>query len=202
MDEIKRKRGRPPGSKNKKPAEEKSPEQKMLERVVAPSSVPMDDYRHADPMTLVGRLYSIVDWQSQALMNEMRTALGTRGGNKLSELDVLKAKELGTGLEKALASHKRAVEVAKSLKGTKTPEEYLRLAIDKIKAQSLATISEIIKELREHRRKLGPMRPGEAIKTGEQQNPRVRPENDMQDAMERAMAMADELPETVEESDG
>ena len=170
MDEptepVRRKRGRPPGVRNKPKAEiVEAPAvvqaKKTVERMVAPSSVPMDDYRHADPAALVARLYSMCDWASQCLMNEMKVGIGAKEGMRISALDIEKLVDVGNSLEKALSSHKRAIDILEKLKGSKTPEELLEIAIQKIEGQSLATLSATIKRLRDKRKTFAPLRAGE-----------------------------------------
>lgn len=181
MDEPpKRKRGRPPGVKNR-PKEvieaEKAAEKGAWSSPV--STVPFEDYRHPDPMAMVSRQYAAVDWAQQALQNALKTGIGDRGAKGLDvfEGDMDRLVAAGNALEKALSSHKRAIDLMKHIQGEKTPEELLEIAIRKIEGQSLITLSAVIRRLRNTRKSRAPLIKGENFALGS-------------DSMEQAMAEA------------
>lgn len=156
MDEpVKKRRGRPPGVPNRPKsviaAERNQP------REMPVSTVPFEDYIAADPMTLVSRLYVEVDWGLQALRNEMKKGLGAKDGMRVSYEDAEKLAKISTALERALVAHGRAVKLMKEISQAKTPAQLLLAAIKKIKAQDLATQTAVIKELRDHRKSMGPV---------------------------------------------
>ncbi len=150
---VKRKRGRPPGVKNRQP---------MVivpdgPRETPPGFEPMDDYRHADPLTMVSRNYAMLDWAQQALRVEMKRGLGADKGMRVSELDIAKLLDLSNTLMRMLEAHKRAIGVAEELAKAKTPAELLEISIRKIEGQDLPTLQAVIRRLREHRAKLAPV---------------------------------------------
>jgi hypothetical protein len=149
-DPPKKKRGRPPGVKNKPKG---SPE----DRLMPPSLVPFEDYKHPDPLAMVSRLYTECDWAMQALSNEMKKGLGHKEGQRVSFEDAEKLARVAASLEKTIVTHGRALKLMAQLRADKTPEQMLRIAINKIKGQSLATQRAILVELKEHIRKLGPI---------------------------------------------
>jgi hypothetical protein len=155
IEPPKKKRGRPPGVKNR--PKEVIEAEKHPPREMPPSEVPFGDYVAADPMTLVARLYAEVDWAQQSLRNEMKKGIGAKDGARLSFEDSEKLQKVAAALEKAIIAHSRANKLMKELAGQKTPAELLESAIKKIEAQDLATQTAIIKRLREHRKNLGPV---------------------------------------------
>lgn len=169
MDDIqpvKRKRGRPKGSKNRVGVT--VPPNVLTPREVPPGLTPMADYRHADPLALVERHYAMVDWQQQALRQEMMIGLGAEAGVRSNADDIEKLMDLGGALMKALDSHKRAIALAEELAKNKTPEQLLEIAIRKVEGQDLPTLEAIIKRLRKKRTELAPVTKRESKRMGDE----------------------------------
>lgn len=150
---VKRGRGRPKGSGNKKPIVV-VPDG---DRETPPGFQPMDDYRHADPLTMISRNYAMLDWAQQALRVEMKRGLGADKGMRVSEVDIAKLLDLSNTLLRMLDAHKRAIAVAEDLAKAKTPAELLEISIRKIEGQDLPTLQAVIRRLREHRARLAPV---------------------------------------------
>jgi hypothetical protein len=159
MDDIqpppKRGRGRPKGVKNRpKPAQ---PPNVPTPREVPPGLEPFDDYRAPDPLTMVNRHYAMLDWQQQALRQEMKVGLGAKEGVRADQGVGEKLLDVGAALMKAMEAHKRALALAEELSKHKTPQELLEIAIRKIEGQDLPTLEAIIKRLRRKRAELAPV---------------------------------------------
>ncbi len=149
-----RRRGRPRGSKNRRPALviPNGP------REVPPGMDAMDDYRHADPLAMVSRNYAMLDWAQQALRIEMKRGMGdTSKGARVDQNDITKLLDLSNTLMRVLEGHKRALALAEEIGKQKTPAELLEIAVTKIMGQDLPTLQVIIRRLREHRAKLAPV---------------------------------------------
>lgn len=145
MDTEPRKRGRPPGSRNRP----------KVPRLVPPSTVALEDYRYCDPEALVARQLSMLDWAQQAMRNEMKRAMGETGEWVTFE-DVQKLEKLSNSIVRAIEALKRSTDIASELAARLTPEQLLEAAIKKIEGQDLATIDHAIKRLRKHRELLAP----------------------------------------------
>jgi hypothetical protein len=171
---VKRGRGRPKGVRNKRPEERFA----VPAAQVAPSVLPYEDYTAPDPMALVGRLYAEVDWGMTALRNMMKTGIGAAKGMNVSYEDTEKLAKVSAALCNALVAHDRAIKLMDKLKEAKTPAELLEIAVKKIEGQDLATMSAIIKRLRDKRKSIAPM-------TGAD-NTRIA-NTSMEDSMEEAM---------------
>jgi hypothetical protein len=166
MDEApKRGRGRPKGSKNRVGNTE--PPKVETPRSVPPGLLPMDDYRAADPLTLVARHYAMVDWQQQALRQEMKIGLGGKEGTRANVENGLKLVDLGNALMKTMNAHKQALALAETLKSHKTPAELLEIAIGKIEGQDLPTLEAIIRRLRKYRTSIAPTSKNESRRMGD-----------------------------------
>lgn len=178
---VKRRPGRPKGSRNKRgligsyPAVEVAPD---ITRVRPITTVPFEDYTAPDPMAMVGRLYAEVDWGMTALNNEMKKGIGASTGMRISFEDTEKLAKVAVGLEKALVCHDRALKLMDKLKEHKTPAQLLEMAIVKVEGQDLATLSAIIKRLRDKRRALAPLTVQDAKRISN---------TSMEDAMEAAL---------------
>ncbi len=153
-DPPKRGRGRPKGTKNKQPL---LPYVAPGPREVPPGGDPFDDYRHADPLTLVSRGYAMLDWAQQALRNQLKIGLGAKEGLRVAPQDVQTLMDLSATMVRALDGHKKAIAIAKELAAEKTPAEMLEISIRKIEGQDLPTLQAVIRRLREHRAKLAPI---------------------------------------------
>lgn len=158
IDKPKKRRGRPPGSKNRVDVPPPAP----LPRAVPPGYDPMDDYRAPDPLTMVARNYAMLDWAQQALRVQMKIGLGAKEGLRVSEENVAELVSISNGLERTMNAHKKAMDLADSLSKNKTPKELLDIAVAKIKGQDLPTLQAIIKDLRKHREQLAPVNKREA----------------------------------------
>lgn len=150
-DPPKRGRGRPKGSKN-----QVTPVP-VGNREVPPGFDPFDDYRHADPLTLVSRQYAMLDWAQQALRQQLKVGLGAKEGLRVSAVDVDSLMALSATMIRALDGHKKALAIAEELSKAKTPAEILEISIRKIEGQDLPTLQAVIRRLREHRARLAPI---------------------------------------------
>jgi hypothetical protein len=99
----------------------------------------------------------MIDWQQQALKNQLKLGLGSQEGIRANVEATPQLVEIANALVKTMQSHEKAIKLAEELSKHKTPEELLRISVEKIKGQSLATQRAIIKELRKHLAKLAPM---------------------------------------------
>lgn len=160
MDEQPKRRGRPPGVKNKPKAPTPPDEWVKPSPVLATA---FDDYTVTDPLTMVSRNYAMLDWAQEALRNEMKKGLSANNGARLAEQDAAKLVDVSNALLRTLDGHKKAIELAKRLSEDKSPAQLLEIAIRKIEAQDLATLQAIIKRLREHRARMGPVKKRDAI---------------------------------------
>lgn len=150
---VKRKVGRPPGSRN-------GNKLKPLGKLVKWDSYtvpPKMDYRHEDIETLVGRQLSMVGLAQDRIRDEM---LGNTADGKQASIaksitidDVERLNDLSNALVRSIDALQRATKVAEDLRKKLTPEQVLDAAVEKIKAQDIPTISEIIRILDKHRKK-------------------------------------------------
>ncbi len=165
----KRKRGRPPGSKNRARHIAEGPREK------AEGQKPYDDYAHADPMAMAARLYSEVDWQLSAIRNQR--AKYTEKATGRFDKNVAQGEQVDFGavddlskvagtLEKAMKAHERALVLAEKLAKLKTPAQVLQAAIDRIKGQDLPTLRNIIKELKKYMAAIAPVSQSNALAAG------------------------------------
>lgn len=146
-----KKRGRPAGSKNK-PALVR-PEDEA--RLVPPSSTPKADYQHPDPDALVSRMLSLLDWQMQALRNEMTRAYQSKGVS-IDVKDIERLEKLSNTLVRSINALKQSHELAEELAKSWTPEQFLERAALKIEGQDAATLRYYIKRFRAHLEKISP----------------------------------------------
>lgn len=179
--------GRPKGSRNKAKLDIDG------KRAVPAGLFPMADYRHADPDALVARMLSIIDWQQQALRNEMMKGAQAIGDH-ISPADVKKCIDLANALGKTIDSLKRAADVADEMKKRKTPAQLLEIAIQKIEGQDLPTLEKVIFRLRKHREELAPVDYHDELKMG------APPGKTRQKAMNAAEAI-NALGESSDEAD-
>ncbi len=163
---MRRGRGRPKGSKNKAGFTE--PLRSDLPRLTPPALDAFGDYKAADPLTLVARQYAMLDWQQQALRNEMQVGLGAKEGVRASADVGMKLVDTGNALMKTMAGHKAALALAEELGKNKTPEQLLEISITRIMGQDLPTIEAIIKRLRIYRNAIAPTSKKESKRMGDQ----------------------------------
>lgn len=160
-DSPRRKRGRPPGAKNKPKPEISAP----MPRLVPPSSTPFDDYRHADPGAIISRQISLLDWAQQALRNEM---MGARAAERMVDnRHVERLEKLSNGILRAIDALKKYDGLAEELMKRMSPEQLLDAAVRKIEGQDLATLNAVIRRLRLYRSKLAPISTTEKVQLGE-----------------------------------
>lgn len=133
MEEAK-KRGRPPGSRNKG-------------RLVPRSDEPLADYRHADLDAIIDRQFTLLDWAQQALRNEMSRGFGEKGEH-ISSADVGKLSDLSNALVRACDALKKHNDIADELEKRLSGGKLLEAALRKIEGQDLATVRYAIKRLR------------------------------------------------------
>jgi hypothetical protein len=150
----KKRRGRPPGSHKKLlPLGKLSTWDKY-------TTPPMMDYRHEDVQTLVGRQLSMVGLAQDRIRQEMlgEAELGephSKIRHAISLDDVERLNNLSNALVRSINALQIATKVAEELKNKMTPEQTLNAAVELIKKQDLATVTEIIKKLA-YRRKTDP----------------------------------------------
>lgn len=161
-DNQPKRRGRPPGSRNK----QKEPEQ----RLAPPSSTVKADYRHVDLSAMVERQAALIDWAQQAVRNEMNRAMGNKG-TFIDERDVKKLSELSNALVRCLEAIKKADDLEELIKGRLSGEQLLELALQKIEGQDIATLNYSIKRLRAHRERIAPIDGLDKMHMGEPKGP-------------------------------
>jgi hypothetical protein len=150
---VKRKAGRPVGSRN---GNKLLPLGKLSkwDSYTVPHKM---DYRHEDIETLVGRQLSMVGLAQDRVRQEMlgTTAEGEPGriAKPITMDDVERLNDLSNALVRSIDALQRATKVAEELKKKLTPEQVLNAAVEKIKAQDVPTITEIIRILDKHRKK-------------------------------------------------
>lgn len=159
---IVKRRGRPPGSKNKTPAMPKHEE--LVEPKIEHKGA-QADYRHADPATIVSRQFKLLDWAQQAARNEMQRAF-QESGKMIANVDVKKLCDLSSAIVNAINALKKVSDVAEELQSRMTPEQLLEAALKKVEGQDLATIDYAIKRLRIYRHKIQPVKTAAAVAQG------------------------------------
>lgn len=156
MDSDKPRRGRPPGSRNR-PKDD---------RLVPPSTSPLEDIRPVDPDSLVARQLTLLDWAQQALRNEMKKAMQAKG-EWIDGKDIEKLADLSQAIIRTIDALKKSSDLAAELASRMTAEQLLEAAIRKIEGQDLATLNYAIKRLRAHRERLAPVGGMDKIQMGE-----------------------------------
>lgn len=151
-----RRRGRPPGSRNK-------PKQLDLAPVVPPSSTPLNDYRYSDPAAIVSRQITMLDWAQQALRNEMQAGLQVKG-KWIAAADIERLERLSNGIVRALDAMRKLTDLTDELARRLSPEQLLDKALQKIEGQDAATIRYAIKRLRAYHESLNQPRHGAATR--------------------------------------
>lgn len=132
-----KKRGRPPGSRNRRVSLIGPPNAKR----------PKSDYDHADPETLVSRQLALVETAQIWLRDEM--AAVSKGDEPAFDFDLRKLHELSQALCRTIESLKRASDCAEEMAKRLSPEQLLEAALKKLEAQDAATIEYAIKRLRQ-----------------------------------------------------
>lgn len=155
LEDRPKKIGRPPGRRN---GNKLIPLGK-LSKWDNYTTPPKMDYRHEDIETLVGRQLSMVGLAQDRVRQEMlgTTAEGQPGeyAKPITLDDVERLNDLSAALVRSIDALQRATKAAEELRKKLTPEQVLMAAVEKIKAQDVATITEIIKQLTKHRNKDG-----------------------------------------------
>ena len=160
---AKRGKGRPKGSKNRKPWRA-VPDG---DRVQPEGTKPFARYKANDPLAMAAALYTEVDWQLQALRNEREKARDSiRKGEQLDPYAPEALGKIATTLERAMKAHDKALTLADRLAKQKTPEQLLRIAIEKVKGQDLPTVRTIIRELKNYVLSQGPLNTNAAKQMG------------------------------------
>lgn len=155
---LPRRRGRPPGSKNKKSYE--GPKG-FAPAVMTPpaftdgngNQLTRLDFKYADPETLAARNMSLIDHAQQALRHELGSGFQA-DGKSIHQYDVEKIVALCAALDRAATGMLRVQKVAQELGKNLTPEQTLEKAILKIQGQDVATQRKIIERLDKGLRKL------------------------------------------------
>lgn len=156
---VKRKRGRPKGSRNK-------PQTTNPVRLTPPSFDPGADYRYADPETIIARQLSMLDWAQQACRNEMQRAMQGKGLH-IDVRDIEKLEKLSNAIVRAVDALKKSADLADELAKRMTPEDLLEAALKKVEGQDAATLRYAIKRLRAYLEKLGPVKHADQIAAGD-----------------------------------
>lgn len=165
---IKRKRGRPKGSKDKTKRERG---ESMLggPREVPPTASRNDDFAHADPMTMLDRQLSMISWQQQALRWKMMGGRSVKdamkegptdfraGGKYTDPSDTQEILTLSNALARAIEAMKKHSDMATELASRLSGEQLLEAALHKIEGQSLPYLNYAIKRLRAKREALAPV---------------------------------------------
>jgi alcohol dehydrogenase YqhD (iron-dependent ADH family) len=154
LEAAPRRRGRPPGVRNKpKP-------------LVPPSTVPHEDYRHADPAAIVSRQLSMLDWAQQALRNELKAGYQARG-TTIDHRDVEKLEKLSNAIVRAMVAMQKLADITDELAKRMTPEQLLEAALKKVEGQDAATIRYAIKRLRAYVVEIGGNTRGSNMQMGD-----------------------------------
>jgi hypothetical protein len=153
-DQPKR-RGRPPGSRNK-----------PKDRLVPPSTKPLEDIVPVDPDSLVARQLTLLNWAQISLRNEMKKAMQAKG-EWISAEDIEKLTDLSQALIRTIDALKKSADLAAELASRMTAEQLLEAAIRKIEGQDVATLNYAIKRLRAHRERIAPVGGMDKIQMGE-----------------------------------
>lgn len=152
-DQPTRKVGRPPGRKNGN----KLVPLGKISKWDNYTTPPKMDYRHEDIQTLVGRQLSMVGLAQDRVRQEMLGTTDDGQPGRISKTitidDVERLNDLSNALVRSIDALQRATKVAEELKDKLTPEQVLDAAVEKIKSQDLATLTEIIKALDKHRKR-------------------------------------------------
>ncbi len=146
--EPRRKRGRPPGSKNKKDA--------LLPptRMGAVSPGVGDDFRHSDISTIISRQFSMLDLAQQAVRNWLVSAAGSDEGLHVGVGDIEKLEKLSNAIVRAVDGLRKSSDLADELSKRMSPEQLIEAACQKIEAQDLPTLNYFIKRLKAYRDRL------------------------------------------------
>jgi len=155
MESDKPRRGRPPGSRNKK------------DRLAPPANqAPLEDIRPVDPDTIVARQLTMLDWAQQAMRNEMKKAMQAKG-EWISSEDVAKLEKLSHAIIRTIEALKKSSDLASEMASRLTADQLLEAAIRKVESQDIATLNYAIKRLRAHRERLAPVGGFDKIQMGE-----------------------------------
>ncbi len=152
MEAEPKRRGRPPGSRNK-PHLDRPEETPLVPADRVPAGI---DYRYADPDALVARQFTLIDWAQQAMRNEMRRGM-QKAGTRLDPQDIETLQKLSTSLIRTIEALKKSADLADEMSKRMTPAQLLEAAIKKIEGQDVATLTATIQRLRAHRRVLAPI---------------------------------------------
>lgn len=163
-DPPKRRRGRPPGRKND--ATIAAEAAVNGQRHAPESTVPFEDYRHADLGSIIERQITMLDWAQQATRNEMKSGM-QKDGKRIDLKDVAKLESIAQSIIRTVDALKKYEGVAAEIEKRLTPAQLLEWAIAKIEGQDLATLNAIIKRLRAHRAGLAPVNGLDKIQMGE-----------------------------------
>jgi hypothetical protein len=147
-DAPKKKRGRPPGRAGRKLAPLST-----IEKWSTYQSPPMMDYRHEDIDALVGRQLSMVGLAQDRIREEMLGPSDAKCEKGVTADDVERLVDLSNALVRSIDALQRATKITQELKSKLTPEQVLNAAIEKIKSQDIATLTQIISKLIKHRNK-------------------------------------------------
>jgi hypothetical protein len=155
--EVSRPRGRPKGSTANRPGKKLLPVAK-LSKWDNYNTPPMMDYRHEDIETLVGRQLSMVGLAQDRVRYEMLGLTEDGQPNKIAKrtidvVDIERLNDLSMALVRSIDALQKCSKVAEELSRKLSPADQLRAAVDKIKAQDVPTLTEIISQLVKHRKR-------------------------------------------------
>lgn len=135
-----RKRGRPPGSRNK-----------IRGRALS-------DYAHSDPDTICARQLTMLEAAQKALQRDLEKMVS--GEEKWVDVkNILALEKLSNAIVRGIEAMKKSADLADELASRLTPEQLLEAAIKKLEAQDLPTLKYAIKRLRAKRESLMPTAP-------------------------------------------
>lgn len=138
-----RKRGRPPGAKNRP----------KLEIGLPSLGDALDDYRHADPGAIIARQLTMLSDAQEHLRREMHAARKDLG---IDYKFIERLEKLSSGILRGIDSLKRYDGLAEELQKRMSPAQLLDAAVRKVEGQDLATLNAVIKRLRFYRSKAAP----------------------------------------------
>jgi hypothetical protein len=157
---VKRGRGRPPGSKNKRPEPVETKLTQQIPRVMKP----FEGYE-ADPDRVIAKQITMLAWQQDALQNEMKAQF-TAG--KFADPEIIeKLSGLSNGIVRTIDALKKYDHLADELRRRMTPAETLEKAIVMLEGQDTATLNAIIRRLRAKRAAMAPVDGVDKLMLGE-----------------------------------
>lgn len=164
VDVVKRKAGRPKGSRNIKPT--------MVPIEIGRNAIthrPNDDYRHADPGAIISRQITMLDWAQQSVRNTMKVIHEDKHA-ELHVRDIEKLEKMSNGILRIIEALRKYSDLAEELSKRMSAEQLFEAAIKKIEGQDIATINSVIRRLRLYRATIAPEHNGDKVQMMDAQN--------------------------------